>query len=104
MNDDYPHRTTCEPPLHRLLRRRRQELNLLQAEVAEALNVSAECVTRWESGRRRMELAKVPRIAEVLQIDARDLCIRALAEFYPAFHNTLFGPRDGEPVSIQPAA
>jgi len=103
MNDDYRHRTTSEP-LHQRLRRRRQELSLLQAEVAEALNVSAETIALWESGRRRMELAKLPRIAAVLQIDARELCIQALAEFHPAFHNTLFGPRKSEPLSIQPAA
>ena len=104
MNDDYPSRTTGDPPLHTLLRRRRQELNLRQADIAEALNVSAEAVTLWESGRRRMELSKIPRIAEALQLDARDLCIQALAEFHPGFHATLFGPRDEEPVSIHPAA
>jgi DNA-binding transcriptional regulator YiaG len=104
MIDDYSSRTTSEPPLHTLLRRRRQELNLRQADVAAALNISAEAVTLWESGRRRMELAKLPRIAQVLQLDARELCLRALAEFYPTFHNTLFGPRNSGSVSIQPAA
>jgi len=104
MNDDYPCRTTSEPPLHTLLRRRRQELSLLQADVAEALNVSPEAVTLWESGRRRMELAKLPRIAAALQLDARELCIRALAEFHPAFYNTLFGPRAEAPATIIPAA
>ena len=104
MNQCYPSRTTVEPPLHVLLRRRRQELSLLQADVAEALNVSPEAVTLWESGRRRMELAKLPRIAEALRLDARELCIQALAEFHPAFFRTLFGPRDAEPVRIHPAA
>jgi transcriptional regulator with XRE-family HTH domain len=102
--NDYPCRTSCEPPLHTQLRRRRQELSLRQADVAEALNVSPEAVTLWESGRRRMELAKLPRIAEALRLDARELCIQALAEFHPAFFRTLFGPRDAEPVSIHPAA
>jgi transcriptional regulator with XRE-family HTH domain len=104
MNEDYPCRTTGDPPLHARLRRRRQELNLLQADVAQALNVSPEAVTLWESGRRRMELAKLPRIAKALRLDARELCIQALAEFHPAFFRTLFGPRDAEPVSIHPAA
>lgn len=101
---DYPSRTTGELPLHTLLRRRRQELSLLQADVAEALNVSPEAVTLWESGRRRMELSKLPRLAEALQLDARELCIQALAEFHPGFYATLFGPREGTPVSIHPAA
>jgi transcriptional regulator with XRE-family HTH domain len=95
-------RTTGEPPLHTLLRRRRLELSLLQADVAEALNVSTECVTLWEGGRRRMELSKIPRLAAALQIDPRELCAKALEEFHPAFYNTLFGPRDSTPTSIHP--
>ena len=77
-------------PLHVWLRRRRTELNLLQADVAEALGVSPECVTLWEAGRRRMELSKVPRIAKILRLDAKVLCARALAEFHPLFYQTLF--------------
>ena len=78
-------------PLHVFLRRRRTELKLLQADVAEALNVTPESVTLWEAGRRRMELSKLPRLAEVLQIDAKALCANALAEFHPLFYRTLFG-------------
>ena len=78
-----------EPPLHILLRRRRQELSLLQADVAEALHVSPECITMWETGRRRMELSKLPRLAAALQIDAKELCTKALAEFHPLFYATL---------------
>jgi transcriptional regulator with XRE-family HTH domain len=102
--NDYPSRTSCEPPLHTQIRRRRQELSLVQADIAAALNVSDGAVTLWESGRRRMELSKIPRLAEALQLDARELCIQALAEFHPAFYNTLFGPRHEQPVSIHPAA
>jgi len=98
----HPCCTTGEPPLHTLLRRRRLELSLLQADVAEALNVSPECVTLWEGGRRRMELSKIPRLAAALQIDPRELCAKALEEFHPAFYNTLFGPQDGTPASIHP--
>ena len=39
-----------------------------QAEVAEALNVSPEAVTLWESGRRRMELSKIPRLAGMQRV------------------------------------
>ena len=104
MNNDYPCCTTAEPPLHTLLRRRRQELSLAQADVAAALNVSDGAVTLWESGRRRVELSKIPRLAEALQLDPRELCIQALAEFYPGFHATLFGPRLEKRVSVHPAA
>ena len=104
MIEDYPSRTSCDPPLHTRLRRRRQELSLTQAEIAAALHVSDGAVTMWESGRRRMELSKLPRLAEALQLDARELCMQALAEFHPAFFHTLFGPRAAEPGRIHPAA
>jgi len=85
--------TTTEVPLHILLRRRREELALYQVEIAEALHVSPECVGLWECGRRRMELCKIPRIAETLQLDARELCAKALSEFHPLFYAALFsGP------------
>jgi transcriptional regulator with XRE-family HTH domain len=80
-----------EVPLHVLLRRRREELSLPQAQVAAALRVSPECVTQWELGRRRMELSKLPRIAAALQIDAKTLCMKALEEFHPLVHAALFG-------------
>lgn len=49
MNEN-PTITAIEIPLHILLRRRRQELKLVQSKVAEALHVSPECVTLWEAG------------------------------------------------------
>ena len=80
-----------EIPLHILLRRRRQELSLFQSQLADALHVRAEAIAQWECGRRRMELSKIPRIAAALQIDARELCAKALAEFHPLVYATLFG-------------
>jgi len=82
-----------EVPLHVLMRRRRQELTLTQAALAEALFVTAECISQWEAGRRRMELSRLPHIGEVLQLDPRELCAKALAEFHPRFYASLFGPR-----------
>jgi transcriptional regulator with XRE-family HTH domain len=89
-------------PLHTLLRRRREELFLIQAQLAEALHVTPECVGQWECGRRRMELSKIPRIAQALQLDARELCARALAEFHPLVYATLFGTTTA-PTNIQQA-
>ena len=82
-----------EVPLHILMRRRRQELSLTQADLAEELSVTAECISQWEAGRRRMELSRLPHIGEVLKLDPRELCAKALAEFYPLFHASLFGER-----------
>ena len=91
--------TTTAVPLHILLRRRREELSLLQAQIAEALHVTPECVGQWECGRRRMELSKLPRIAEALQLDAKELCAKALAEFHPSLFAALFG-QDAVPTTI----
>jgi transcriptional regulator with XRE-family HTH domain len=78
-------------PLHIVLRRRREELRLFQSQIAEELHVSPECVGLWECGRRRMELGKIPRIAKALQLDAKELCAKALAEFHPSLFAALFG-------------
>ncbi len=80
---------TSIEPLHVLLRRRREELGLFQSEVAEAVHVSPEAVTLWEAGRRRPELSKIPRVAEVLELNPKELCARALAEYHPAFYAAL---------------
>jgi transcriptional regulator with XRE-family HTH domain len=66
---------------------------LPQAEIAEALHVTPECIVRWECGQRRMELSKLPRLAAALQIDAKELCAKALSEFHPAVYAALFGNR-----------
>ena len=95
--------TTAQAPLHVLLRRRREELSLIQAQVAEVLPVTPECVGQWESGHRRMELSKIPRIAEALQLDAKELCVKALAEFHPLVYATLFG-KNAAPAKIQQAS
>jgi transcriptional regulator with XRE-family HTH domain len=100
MNQNSTATTTEAPlPLHILLRRRREELSLFQAQVAEALHVSPECITQWECGRRRMELSKLPRIAAALHLDAKELCAKALAEFHPLVFAALFG-HDVAPVNI----
>ncbi len=78
-------------PFHQILRRRRQELRLKQAQVAQALEVTPEAVGLWECGRRRMELDKLPRIAAILKLNAGELCRQALAEFHPCLYAALFG-------------
>jgi transcriptional regulator with XRE-family HTH domain len=102
MNQNQPATTARIEPLHILLRRRREELHLIQAQVAEALHVTPECVTNWECGRRRMELSKLPRIAAVLQLDPKELCAKALAEFHPLVYAALFC-NHAAPANIQRA-
>ncbi len=91
-------------PLHTIIRNRREELNLRQGDIARVLNVNSSAVTLWEAGSRRMELSKIPRLAEVLQLDARELCLAALQEFHPVFYDTLFGTSNTSSGVIEPAA
>jgi len=100
MNSNSTTTTATSVPLHVMLRRRREELSLFQTQIAEALHVTPECVGQWESGHRRMELSKLPRIAQALQMDAKELCVKALAEFHPLVYATLFG-KDTTPPKIQ---
>jgi len=91
-------------PFSEYLRQRRMELHLKQAEVAAHLHVSLECVSHWEAGRRRMELNKIPRTAELLKIPAADLCRKALDEWFPAFHDALFAAERRPPMPCLEAA
>jgi transcriptional regulator with XRE-family HTH domain len=72
-------------PLHVLLRRRREQLHLRQAFIAEAVRVTPECVGLWEAGARRMSLDTIPRVAAVLQLPVYPVCRQALREYHPAF-------------------
>ena len=75
------------------LRQRRTALRLRQAEIAAELRVEPETVGHWESGRRRMEFDKVPRMAAILKLNAKDLCRLALSEWHPRFYDSLFGTK-----------
>ena len=104
MNENPNATCTEEAPIHILLRQHRLELRLTQAQIAEALHVSPEAVTHWESGRRRMELSKLPGLAAALHLDPKELCVKALAEFHPVFCAVLFDRSTADPVRQQAAA
>jgi len=52
----------------RFLRRRRQELDKTQMEIAQACGLTVMSITMIEAGQRRLSLERVPRLAEVLQV------------------------------------
>lgn len=83
--------TLPEESLFAMLRRRRRELRLRQVDVANHCDVTPECITHWEAGRRHMELCKIPRLAWILQIDPPQLCAMVLREFHPVFYYALIG-------------
>jgi len=86
------------------IRRRRLQLHLKQSQIAEELRVTEECIAHWESGRRRPELNKIPRLAAVLKISSRDLCRKALDEWHPAFYDGLFTDRPQRMTSLENAS
>ncbi len=77
-------------PLNVFLRQRREKLNLKQADIAEQLRVTPVTVGHWEGGQRRIMIDKLPRLARILEVDARTLCGMALRDFHPAVYAVLF--------------
>ena len=104
MNENPNASCTEEAPIRILLRQHRLELRLTQAQIAEALHVSPEAVTNWETGRRRMELSKLPGLAAVLHLDPKELCVKALAEFHPTFSAVLFDCSTADTICQDAAA
>ena len=74
----------------RRIRQRRQQLNLTQAEVADELGVTADCVTLVELGYRRLDLDRIPALAGALNLNRRQLCRQALRERAPELYRQLF--------------
>ncbi len=81
-------------PLYLILKRLRKEAGIVQAEIAEQLRVTSEAVAQWERGHRRPCLDKLPRLAKILGIEPRALCLWALAEFHPCFYDAVFGAEE----------
>jgi transcriptional regulator with XRE-family HTH domain len=74
---------------HRI-RQRRQQLNLTQAEVANRLGVTADCVTLVELGYRRFDLDRIPVLADALNLNRRQLCREALKARAPQLYQELY--------------
>lgn len=77
--------------LARIIRERRQLLKLSQTQVAEKLGVSEVAVIYWESGKRAIDLDRVPLLAQVLGIDPGTLSLLALSEAHPRLFCHLAG-------------
>lgn len=90
---DVPH------SLAQFIRKRREELGLTQAQVAQAIGIrSPEFIGLVENGLRCIDLDRVPKLSDALQTDRGDLCRLALSEQAPIIYAVLFG----SPVEISP--
>jgi len=79
-----------EGGLSRLIRHRREELNLTQAEVATKVGVTSDAITLVELGYRRLDLDRIPALADALKLNRRQLCRQALQERAPELYQQLF--------------
>lgn len=77
-------------PLRTLIRVRRLELRLTQANVAEVLRTEPEAVSNWERGERRIDFDKVPQLARILKLNEQELCKRWIAEFHALVYTIMF--------------
>jgi transcriptional regulator with XRE-family HTH domain len=108
-------------PFQRRIRERREELKklegLTQTDIARAIGIeSPEFITMLEGGHRNLDLNKVPRLAEVLKLNSKDLCKLALYETAPSLYAELFDTlvpphpedsalgEDGEGIQPRPMA
>jgi len=78
--------------LAQLISARRRDLGKTQAEIAKAVGFSSpEFIGMVEGGIRTMDLNKIPRLADALELDRVDLCRMALYEELPSMFAVLFG-------------
>jgi transcriptional regulator with XRE-family HTH domain len=83
-----------EGHLSRFIRRRRAELQLTHQQLADLIQVSPGFVSLAESGHRRLDLDRIPQLADALETDRTYLCWMAVIEGKPVIFQELFG----EPV------
>ena len=77
------------------IRTRRRELSLTQADVARSCGLaSCDFIGLVESDRRRLQLERIPRLAEVLEVEPRFLCQLALCSWSPRFAAALELPAE----------
>lgn len=70
--------------LRELLKHRRLELGLLQPDIAKAIGLkSADFISLVESGQRSIDLNRIPALARVLKLNAKDLVLMAIHEQWP---------------------
>lgn len=59
--------------LGRLIQDRRQELNVSQIQLAEAVGCTQQTLSRWEKGRILPPFERLPHLARALQVDPAEL-------------------------------
>jgi transcriptional regulator with XRE-family HTH domain len=81
-------------------RQRRLQLGLTQKDVAQILGVTADYISLLESGERRLDLDRIPRLADALDAERFDLCASALRDRCPQLFAEIFS--SVESVAVPP--
>jgi transcriptional regulator with XRE-family HTH domain len=90
--------------LNEFIRRRRKELKLTQMEVAKAVGVqSPDYISLVEMGQRNLDLDRIPRLAELLRVNAVALGKLALRDQYPLLAETICGQSPSKDNIASPA-
>lgn len=87
----------------RIVRPRRLQLQLSQAEVAQRITpgMSSEMIAMIENGNRRPRLLWVPLLADALLLDRQDVCKLALYEQVPEIYLTFWGHDPPVPFPVE---
>lgn len=87
------------------IRQRRLQLGLTQKEVAQILGVTADYISLLESGERRLDLDRIPRLADALDAERGNVCAWALLDRCPQLFAEIFSVESvaAPPESPQPA-
>jgi transcriptional regulator with XRE-family HTH domain len=93
-----------------LIRHFRERADISQKEFSKRVgHASAEWTGMIESGARKLDIDLVPRVAQILKVNLRDLTLVALAQYYPKTYSVLFGQQEpgmpqeqATPVTLQP--
>jgi transcriptional regulator with XRE-family HTH domain len=85
-----------------LIRHRREQLGLTQAQLAHAMGtITPEFISMVEVGKRRFSLDNIPILANALSLDVAALGRYALYKMAPSFYSATYGeaiPPEPQPV------
>lgn len=86
------------------IRQRRLQLGLTQKAVAQMIGVTADFISLLESGERRLDLDRIPRLADALDVERFDLCASALRDRCPQLFAEIFSVESvaAPPEPLQP--
>ena len=59
--------------LGKRIAKRRKALRMTQAELGDLLNVTQQQIASYEKGEKRIPVSRIPRLAECLSVDMREL-------------------------------